>query len=126
RFSARVPFAKASSRELAIRERRVRSTWRAPAHQTMWPGECENFRARTLRESVRELVRALRFDFAANSGDKFINRLRAQVAFRAMAHRNGAGFGLFATDNQHVRNLLQLRVANFGLQLFVSVVEMNA
>ena len=36
------------------------------------------------------------------------------------------GFGFLAANDEHVGNFLHLRVANFGLQLFVAVVEMRA
>ena len=59
-------------------------------------------------------------------GDDFGEWLGAEVAFAAMADGDGAGFGFFSTDDEHVRNFLELGVADFGRELFVAVVEMDA
>src|SRR5271156_203279 len=64
-------------------------------------------------------------DFGAEVGDELVERARAQVAFRAVANGDGAGFGFLAADDQHVGNFFELGVANFGLQLFVAVVQMR-
>src|SRR5229473_3197694 len=65
-------------------------------------------------------------DFALEGFDKFGEGLGAEVAFAAMANGDGAGFGFLGADDQHVGNFLELRVADFGGQLFVAVVEMRA
>ena len=62
----------------------------------------------------------------ASRQQKFRQRPRAEIAFALVAHRNRARFGFLAADDQHVGNLLHLRVANFRLQFFVAVVEMRA
>ena len=59
-------------------------------------------------------------------GDELVERARAQVSFRTMPHSDAASFGFLAANDQHVRNFLDLGVANFCLQLFVTVVQMNA
>lgn len=58
--------------------------------------------------------------------DNFGERLGTEVALAAMADRNGAGFSLFCADDEHVGNFLELGVADFCLELFVAVVEMDA
>src|SRR6266403_226084 len=58
--------------------------------------------------------------------DEFGEGLGAEVAFAAMADGDGAGFGFLGADDEHVGNLLHLRVADFCGQLFVAVVEMDA
>jgi len=40
--------------------------------------------------------------------------LGAKVAFGAMADGDGAGFGFFCADDEHVGNFLHLGVADFG------------
>ncbi len=65
-------------------------------------------------------------DFGAEVGDELVEGARAQVALRAVAHGDGAGFGFLAADDQHVGNLFELGVADFRLQLFVAVVQMGA
>ena len=67
-----------------------------------------------------------RFYFFLQSGNNFGERLGALIAFAAMADGNSAGFRFFRTDHEHVGNFLELRVANFGGQLFVAVVEVSA
>src|SRR6266478_7276977 len=57
--------------------------------------------------------------------DEFSEGLGAEVAFAAMADGDGAGFGFLGADHEHVGNLLHLRVADFGWELFVAVVEMD-
>src|SRR5712692_4040235 len=42
-----------------------------------------------------------------------------------MADGDGAGFGFLGADYEHVRNFLELRVADFCGQLFVAVVEVH-
>src|SRR5260370_17304344 len=42
-----------------------------------------------------------------------------------MADGDGAGFGFSCADHEHVGNFLHLRVADFGWELFVAVVEMD-
>ncbi len=59
-------------------------------------------------------------------GDDFGEGLGALVAFAAMADGDGAGFGFFCADDEHVGNFLELGVADFGRELFVAVVEMDA
>src|SRR5260370_16775467 len=65
-------------------------------------------------------------DFLLQRCDYFGERLGAEVALAAVAYGNGAGFGFFCSDHQHVRNFLHLRVANLGGQLFVAIVQMDA
>src|ERR1700722_15218526 len=62
----------------------------------------------------------------AQVGDEFGKRPGAEVSLALVAHRDGAGFGFLASDDQHVGDLLHLRVANFRLQFFVAVIEMYA
>src|SRR6266566_4412237 len=66
------------------------------------------------------------FDFALERFDDFGEGLWAEVALAAVADGDGAGFGFFGADNEHVGNLLELRVADFCRQLFVTIVKMDA
>ena len=52
--------------------------------------------------------------FALDRLDEFGERPRAEVAFAAVADRDGAGFGFLGADHEHIRDLLQLRVADFS------------
>src|SRR5712691_8240276 len=65
-------------------------------------------------------------DFALERLDNFGEGPGAEVALGAMADGDGASFGFFGADHEHVGNLLQLCIADFRGQLFVAVVEMNA
>ena len=65
-------------------------------------------------------------DFLLERIDDFGEGLGAEVAFAAMADGDGAGFGFFCADDEHVGNFLELGVADFCGELFVAVVEMNA
>src|SRR6266852_4524751 len=67
-----------------------------------------------------------RVAFALEGFDEFGEGLGAQVALAAVADGDGASFGFLGADDQHVGNFLELRVADFGGQLFVAVVEMHA
>ena len=67
-----------------------------------------------------------RTDFRLQRGKEFGERLGAEVAFAAMTHRDGASFGFFCADDQHVRHFLHLRVANFRGELFIALVEVDA
>src|SRR5207249_4050472 len=51
-------------------------------------------------------------------GEKLGQRLRAEVALASLADRNGARLLVTIADDQHVRHLLRLRIANLGLHLF--------
>src|SRR6266581_8743714 len=65
-------------------------------------------------------------DFALKSFDDFGEGLGAEVALAAMADGDGASFGFFGADNEHVGNFLELRIADFRRQLFVTIVQMDA
>src|SRR5882762_1283074 len=67
-----------------------------------------------------------RIDFLLQGRDYLGEGLGAEVAFAAVADGDGAGFGFFCADYQHVRNFLHLRVADLGGEFFVAVVEMDA
>src|SRR5260370_29293526 len=64
--------------------------------------------------------------FFAEGGDGFGERLGTEVAFGAVADGDGAGFGFFGADHEHVGDFLHLGVADFGRQLFAAIVEMDA
>ena len=55
-----------------------------------------------------------RVDFALKRFHNFGERLGTKVAPAAMAYGNSAGFGLFGPDDEHIRNFLELGVADFG------------
>ena len=59
-------------------------------------------------------------------GDDIGEGLGAEVAFAAMADGDGACFGFFGADNEHVGDFLELGVADFRGELFVAIVEMDA
>src|SRR5271156_1818154 len=65
------------------------------------------------RFSFFVLMNRLRIDFGVEVGDELIQGAGAQVAFGAMAHGDGAGFGFFAADDQHGGDFFQLGVADF-------------
>src|SRR5690349_7140260 len=66
-----------------------------------------------------------RFYFLLQRSDNFGERFGSLVAFRAMADGHGSGFGFLRAYDAHVRDLLELRVADFRRQLFVAIVEMR-
>src|SRR5260370_17489644 len=70
-------------------------------------------------------ARGARVDFALERFDEFGERPGAEVALGAMADGDGAGFGFLGTDHEHVGNLLQLCVADFGGGLFFAGAEMD-
>jgi len=51
--------------------------------------------------------------------------LGTEVAPAAMADGDGAGFGFFCPNDEHVRNFLELGVTDFCRELFVAVVKMD-
>src|SRR6266571_1261423 len=65
-------------------------------------------------------------DFALERFDDFGEGLGAEVALAAMADGDGASFVFFGTDDEHVGNFLELRIADFRRQLFVTIVKMDA
>src|SRR6266487_4903643 len=65
-------------------------------------------------------------DFALERFDDFGEGLGAEVALAAMADGDGASFGFLGSDDEHVGNFLELRVADFRGQLFVTIVKMDA
>src|SRR6266581_9283036 len=67
-----------------------------------------------------------RVNFALERFDDFGEGLGAEVALAAMADGDGASFGFLCANHQHVGNLLELRVADFCRQLFVTIVKMDA
>src|SRR5215469_10070453 len=81
--------------------------------------------SRGLRETKRGCsADRSRVRFGAEVGDKLLQRPRAQIALRPVPHRHCARFRFLPADNQHVGDLLDLRVADFRLQLLIPVVEM--
>ena len=56
-----------------------------------------------------------RFDLLMQVGEKFCEGTRAEVALALMADGDRARCGFFAADDEHVRNLLDLCVTDFGL-----------
>src|SRR5690348_261918 len=72
------------------------------------------------------LLHGARIYLLSQISDELIERARTQVAFSAMPHRHSAGVGFFSAEDQHVGNFLELRVADFGLQFFVAIVQVNA
>src|SRR5579863_3328133 len=65
-------------------------------------------------------------NFLLQVGDELLERSRAKITLRAVPYRDGACFRFLAADDEHIGNFLELRVADFCLQLFVAVVEMRA
>src|SRR6266702_1462155 len=65
-------------------------------------------------------------NFALERFDDFGEGLGAEVALGAVADGDGASFGFFGTDDEHVGNFLELRIADFRRQLFVTIVKMDA
>src|SRR6516165_2423217 len=72
------------------------------------------------------LLDGARGNLLLQGGEEVGERARAEVAFHSMTNANGARFRLFGADDEHIRNFLQLRVADFRGQLFVAVVEVSA
>ena len=68
----------------------------------------------------------LGFDQALEFGLEVGQGTRAQVAFRARADADGSRLLFLLAADQHEGNLLQLGVADFGLEFFVAVVELDA
>src|SRR6266849_3058423 len=85
----------------------------------------EMFEHETFRRIWRSAYRA-GVDFLLQRCDYFGEGLGAEVALAAVAYGDGAGFGFFCSDHEHVRNFLHLRVADLGGQLFVAIIEMDA
>src|SRR5579885_2376719 len=63
---------------------------------------------------------ATSFDAIGDALDEGGQRHGAEIFVAAQAHGNGVGGSLFIADDQHVRNLLQLRVAHFGVHAFAA------
>src|SRR5579872_2949057 len=80
-------------------------------------------RARDLRV---DLAGGFGVDLDAQVGNELVERARTQVTLEAMPDRDGARFGFFPADDQHIGNFFELRVADLGLQLFVAVIEMRS
>src|ERR1700726_1361046 len=76
--------------------------------------------------SRRGSARRARFYFLLQRGDDVREGFGAEVAVAAVAYGDGAGFGFFCANDEHVRDFLHLRVADLGRQFFVAVVEMDA
>ena len=74
----------------------------------------------------QKLLNATGVGFGAQGFDQFGEGFGAEVSFATVADAYAAGFGFLGTDDEHVGNFLELRVADFGGQLFVAVVEMDA
>src|SRR5205814_4262952 len=68
--------------------------------------------------------------FGADFGLEFFDgggqRHGAFVAFDAVANGDGAGFGVFGADDEHVRDELQLGIADFGAEFFGPIVAGDA
>src|SRR5258706_3893034 len=78
------------------------------------------------RPSAIRLACGAGVGFLLQRGYYFGERLGAEVTFAAVAYGDGAGFGLFWADDEHVRDFLHLRVADLGGEVFVAIVEMDA
>src|SRR5690349_18601200 len=76
-------------------------------------------------KSSRNSAYGARGDLALKRFHYFGKRFGTEVAFGAVADGDSSGLGFFCADHQHIRNLLQLRVANLGGQFFVAIVEMD-
>src|SRR5829696_2771729 len=63
--------------------------------------------------------------FGERAADEGRQRLRALVAALARPHRDGAVSALAVADDQHVRHLLQLRLADLIADLFLPIVELR-
>src|ERR1700722_1413286 len=78
------------------------------------------------RNKSYSLLEGARRDFLFKIGDELLDGARAKVALRAVAHADRAGFRFSSAYDEHVGDFFDLGVADFGLQLFVTVVEMDA
>src|SRR5258708_18720910 len=76
--------------------------------------------ANSATSDQRSTCRA-RFYFLLQRGDDFGEGLGAEVAFDAVADGDGAGFGFFCADYEHVRDFLHLVVGVFGGELLIVV-----
>src|SRR5262249_39918623 len=64
-------------------------------------------------------------DFLLQRLHQFRQRTRTQIALRPMPQTHRSRFRFLRPNHQHVRNLLQLRVANLRRQFFVPVIEVH-
>ena len=64
-------------------------------------------------------------DLTREIGEDAVERHGAEVVARAVAQTHGAVFGLAGADDEHVRHLPHLRVANAVAELLVAVVELG-
>src|SRR5882762_1995304 len=67
-----------------------------------------------------------RADLAREVGQHPIEGDRAQILARPVPETDGAVLALPLADHEHVRNLLELRLADFIAELLVAVVELGA
>src|SRR5215831_2716279 len=103
----------------------------ASAVPTTWSISSGSTATRAASQGLRETKRGcsadrLRIRFRAKIHNKLLQRPRAQIALRAVPHRHGARFCFLPADDEHVVDLLDLRVADFRLQLLIPVVEMHS
>src|SRR5438132_3713224 len=69
---------------------------------------------------------ALLLHFSIQASEQVAQRHGAQVAVDAIAHGNRAGGLLLLADNEHVRNLLELRLADLVADLLRPVIPFDA
>src|SRR5262252_1687071 len=65
-------------------------------------------------------------DLVVRRRDERVDRAGPLVTAAALAHRHGAVLDLAIADYQHVRNLLQLRLADLEVDLLLPLVELDA
>ena len=77
-------------------------------------------------ESLDPLCDRSRINFLFQVGEELVEGAGALVALGAVADGYCAGLDFLAADYQHVGDFLQLRVADFCLHFFITVVEFDA
>src|SRR5215472_6081329 len=68
---------------------------------------------------------ALGCDFCVRVADEVLDAARPEIAARPAPHGDGALRRLTIPDDQHVRDLLELRFANLEVYLFLPRVELD-
>ncbi len=86
-----------------------------PAHS---PGGCERNHNTVNLFRQQSIDLFFRVDRISRQGDKLGQRLGFEVFARAQTDGDRACLGFLVADDEHVRNLLQLGVANLGLHAF--------